>query len=259
MEAELLLGCALALSRLEVVRGLSTPPTPEQWRRFDTLLARRSNREPLAYLRGTQEFYGLELGVSPAVLVPRPETEMLVDLALERLRERPHPTVIDVGSGSGCIAVAMAKNAPAARVTGIDLSRDALAVAAENARRHGVGSRVLFLQADLLAAVRDASLDMVLSNPPYIPSNDIPGLQPEVAEHEPRIALDGGPDGLAVVRRITAQAARVLRPGGWLAVEVGQGQAEQVGNLFVAAGFECMDIRSDLAGIQRVIAGKRGS
>ncbi len=257
MEAELLLALALGVTRLDVLRGPDPEPDASAWHRFDSLVAARETRVPLAYLRGTQEFYGLEFLVSPAVLVPRPETEILVDLAREKLAELPRPALADVGTGSGCIAVSAAVHLVDALVVALDCSRDALEVARLNAGRLAVSDRVRLLRADLLTVLRPATLDMVLANPPYIPSAEVPGLQVEVRDHEPRVALDGGPDGLAAHRAIVRHAMQALRPGGWLGVEVAQGQASSIVTLYSGAGLAGIEVRRDLAGTERVVVGKR--
>jgi release factor glutamine methyltransferase len=195
------------------------------------------------------EFYGLEFTVTPDVLIPRPETETLVEQALAR---RPR-TVVDVGTGSGCVAVALAVHLPHAWVWATDLSRAALRVAATNARRHGVADRILFIQADLLLPLR-GPVDLVVSNPPYVAEEEWPALPPSVREYEPRQALDGGPGGLQVIRRLLEDAPRLLRPGGTLLVEIGADQGSRV----TAMVCTCIPgararIHTDLAGRDRVL------
>ena len=244
------------------------------------LVAARCRHTPFAYLRGFQEFYGLEFEVSPAVLIPRPETEMLVDFAREKLDPlsashagdgaRAHvnsgakmpihacgPLLADVGTGSGCIAIACLVHCPRASAAAVDLAPDALAHARRNAFRNGVSSRMRFIEGNLLAGAAADRFDVILSNPPYIPSAKCEELQPEVRDAEPRLALDGGPDGLAPYRMLSPQAARSLAPRGWLAVEVGIGQALDVTRIFARAGLQDIETRKDLAGIERVVAGRR--
>lgn len=261
-EAQLLLAMALGVSRTTVITATYPEPTAEQEGRFARLVAQREQRVPLAYLRGTQEFYGLPFTVSPATLIPRPETELLVDFARERLaaRLRSHPeseTVpfADIGTGSGCIAIAVLANVPQASAVGVDISPAALTVAAENARQNGVAERIQFIQASLLAAV-GTHLELIVANPPYIPAAQIPTLQPEVRDFEPHLALDGGQDGLDFYRVLARSAASHLRPGGWLAVEVGQGQAEAVAAEFQHGGWQNVGRRRDLAGIERIVFGQ---
>jgi release factor glutamine methyltransferase len=223
---------------------------------FAALIDRRAERVPVAYLTGTREFYGLDLEVTPDVLIPRPETELAVDAALAAL---PAPgsgesaRLLDIGTGSGCIAVAIAVTRPDARVVAVDRSRPALAVARRNARRHGVDGRVAFLVGDLLTAFRPGpAVDVVVSNPPYVPDGS-PDVTLDVARHEPACALYAGPDGLDVVRRLIADAARVLRPTGVLVIEIGAGQAEAVAAAAARDGaWSGTTFRSDLQGIPRI-------
>jgi release factor glutamine methyltransferase len=255
-EAQLLLGLALGATRLEVLRGPSSAPTDEQSRRFNDLVSRREQRVPLAYLRATQEFYGLEFEVTPAVLVPRPETELLVDFARERLPDLPGRMLVDVGTGSGCIAVAAAVHLTRARAVAVDLSEEALKIARRNAECHGVSRRILCLRADMLSGIRERTADLILSNPPYIPSVDVEELQPEVRDHEPRMALDGGPDGLGFHRQLIAGSIRVLKSGGCLGIEVAAGQAHIVEELLRDSEFEQVETKKDLAGIGRMVSGQ---
>jgi release factor glutamine methyltransferase len=217
---------------------------------------RRRAYEPIAYLRGEREFYGLKLRVDKRVLVPRPDTETLVDVALSR---STHVSMsmrqLDLCTGSGCVAIAMARQRPTAKVTGSDISADALAVARENALRLGAYN-VAFIESDLFAGLAGKRFDVITANPPYIPTGEIPELQPDVRDHEPRLALDGGVDGLALVRRIVAEAsAHLISPGGLLAVEVGAGEAPMTAQLFEAAAFHDVRIHRDIARIERVVSG----
>jgi release factor glutamine methyltransferase len=257
LEAQLLLALALGVTRTAVVAGIHAEPDAAQRARCETLIEARRRRVPLAYLRGTQEFYGLDFEVRPAVLIPRPETEMLVDFALETLGAvrgsgdsgGPAALLADVGAGSGCIAIAALAHCPGARGVAFDISRPALAVARRNARLHGVAGRLRLICADLLRGARQERFDLILSNPPYIRSGDLAELQPEVRDAEPRLALDGGADGLSVYRRLAVLASSRLAPGGRMAVEVGLGQADEVTRILRAAGFGQIEARRDLAGI----------
>jgi release factor glutamine methyltransferase len=253
LEARLLLEIAARMSRLEILQDPARTLSKEPAAAFEALLNRRLRREPLAYIRGTQEFYGIEMEVSPAVLIPRPETEMLVEFALEKLGDSPEPIVVDVGTGSGCIAIAVAKHAPQARVLAVDLSPEALAVTKRNVERHAVSDRVTLVRGDLLGGIRERTGEVVVSNPPYIPSSDVEELQEEVRRHEPRLALDGGADGFAIHRRLISQAARVLRPGGWIGIEVAMGQAGEMESLLRDQGWAEVGARDDLAGIPRIV------
>jgi release factor glutamine methyltransferase len=256
LEAQLLLAQALGTTRTAVVAGIYRDPDAGRIAEFERLVRARESRVPLAYLRGTQEFFGLTFQVGPQVLIPRPETEMLVEFALEKLGVAG--TLADVGTGSGCILTAVLVNATQTRGVGFDLSAGALATAQRNAALNGVSERVRLVRGDLLTAAHAGSFEVIVSNPPYIPSVQIAGLAPEVRDAEPRLALDGGTDGLGCYRRLAVQALCALRPGGWLAVEVGRGQAAQVAALWQAAGWQEVAARSDLAGIERVVCGRKG-
>jgi release factor glutamine methyltransferase len=224
--------------------------------RYRTALDRRIHGEPIQYLVGWTDFCGLRFRVTPAVLIPRPETEGLVEWVLA---ERVHAAAIaDVGTGSGCLAASLAARRPDTWVCAIDQSVPALAVAADNARRLGVRGRVRFVAADLLGAFDGtAAFDVIVANPPYIPSSVIPTLPVEVRSWEPHQALDGGPDGMAVHRRLISQALDALRPGGWLVMEVGDGQARDVAERMAGAGFVGITIRVDLNGTERYVGGRR--
>lgn len=258
LEAQLLVAHALGMDRLQILTRSGEAISSEKWDQVQALLARRRAREPLAYIRGTQEFYGLEFEVGPGVLIPRPETELLVDTIVETLRDTAEATVIDYGTGSGCIAVAAAVCMPNLHVIAQDRSPEALEIAKRNAVRHEVADRIGFLRADLgKPPSPGGSAEMIVSNPPYIPTEQIQELQPEVRDYEPEMALDGGADGLDFYRRLTTQAPGWLRPPGVLAVEVGAGQATSVEAMMKAAGFKQVTIRKDLQGIERVVVGHR--
>jgi release factor glutamine methyltransferase len=221
---------------------------------FAVLIARRSARVPVAYLTGTREFYGLDFAVTPDVLIPRPETELAVEATLAAIDAGlPAARIVDVGTGSGCIAVAVATARPQVTVVAVDRSQAALAVAAGNARRHGVAGRIAFVAGDLVAALAPgAAVDLVVSNPPYVPDASA-DVAVDVARHEPPGALYAGPDGLDVVRRLVAGAAARLRPDGRLIVEIGAGQADAVAALAAADGrWAPAAFRTDLQGIRRV-------
>ena len=262
-EAQLLLALTLGVSRSSVIARTYAPLEEEQRQRFADLVAQRARRVPFAYLRGTQEFYGREFVVTPAVLVPRPETELLVEkvsaLIENNLTGYGGVTVADVGTGSGCIVVSILAEQPTAHGVAFDISLDALKVAETNAYNNGVSERVRLVRGDLLAGAAEAALDIVVSNPPYIPTAVIEGLQAEVKEYEPRLALDGGEDGLHIYRRLVADAKRVLKMSGWLFMEMGQGQAGDVSGLMRRAGYERIELFRDLAGIERVVCGQKPS
>ncbi len=237
-EAELLWMTALELDRTNLFAHLRTQPEEPALGRAEALLTRRLRREPAAYLMGKREFYGLDFFVAPGVLVPRPETETLVEEALRLLRPRPSergaPTVADVGTGSGVLAVSLAVQLPQAIVYGTDISERALEVAALNAQRHGVADRVRLVLGDLLSAVRQP-VDLVVANPPYVMSAEIPVLDPEVRLHEPLEALDGGRDGLEVIARLLKTAGPHLKPGAALVLELDPRQVERATQLTNAA------------------------
>jgi release factor glutamine methyltransferase len=255
LEAELLLAHALGCKRIDLLVRYDEVPADEEKSAFRDLVRRRADRWPTAYLVGTREFYLLPFEVSPAVLIPRPETETLVLRAIEAVKGNPAPRVLDLGTGSGCVAVSLAHRLKTAAVTAADVSPDALAVARRNAARNGVADRVTFVQGDLFAPLpADARFDLIVSNPPYVTPTELAGLDPEVRDHEPRLALDGGPDGLAFYRRIAADAGRFLRPGGSLLVEVGATQSAAVQALF-DAGRDIAHAQTvkDTNGIPRVV------
>jgi release factor glutamine methyltransferase len=258
LDAELLATRAFAISRVELYTHFDRPLGEEELAAYRELVRRRLAGNPVAYLLGQKEFWSLDLRVDPRVLVPRPDTETLVELALDRLAAWPpdHPVrVADIGTGSGAIALALKKERPGAEVWAVDVSADALAVARDNAARLALD--VHFVGGHLLDPL-EGPFALIVSNPPYIPSGDIDGLAPEV-RHEPRLALDGGADGLDVVRELIGQAARQLAPGGTLAVEIGADQAGATRDLFTRAGFAEVGHREDLAGIARVVHGLKGN
>jgi len=225
---------------------------PGRLERFRSALRARADGVPLQYIRGVQEFFGLEFAVTPAVLIPRPETEHLVEAALQRIR--PGDRVVDIGTGSGAIAVSLALNAPSATVLASDISLDALAVASRNAAR--LGAEVQFLAADAGRALAPKTVEMVVSNPPYVPRADACGLQKEL-HHEPAVALYGGEDGLQVFERIARSAWEALRRGGWLLAEIGFGSRGAVRRLLQTGGWEQPAFLGDLAGIDRVVITRR--
>ncbi|HXJ78495.1 MAG TPA: peptide chain release factor N(5)-glutamine methyltransferase [Candidatus Methylomirabilis sp.] len=256
LDAEWLLASVLGLERfglyLERARELSGPEAL----RYRALVARRALRVPLQHLLGFEEFHGVRLAVNPDVLIPRPETEGLVQWAIEIVRDLQAAMVLEIGTGSGAIACALARNMRGLCVLATDCSLPALSIAAFNVRALGLGSQVKLVAGDLLDPFRSCGLDLVVANPPYIPSAVVASLPPEVSEFEPRQALDGGPDGMAVIRRIIRGAPTVLRPGGCLLMEIGEEQAGPLASLLAAEGFGGIEARGDLAGRERYIAGR---
>lgn len=257
LDAELILGHVLGLDRVKVYLNFDRPMADAELEAARVLVRRRGQREPLAWIVGHKEFYDREFDVGPGVLVPRPDTETLVEVALEWIAvDTPDPTyVADIGSGTGCIGLTLALERPALRLYAIDLSDAALAMTRTNIDRHGLKDRVAVRRGDGLAAIpADRPVDWVVANPPYIPTGELAGLEPEVRVHEPRLALDGGTDGLDAYRALAPAAAKRARQG--LLVEVGRGQAEAVAALFVDAGLVDVIVRKDLAGTERVVAGR---
>ena len=224
---------------------------------YAALLERRRKGEPVQYIAGECEFYGLPFHVTRDVLIPRPETEHVVEKVLELTRGLERPRIVDVGTGTGAIAIALAHKLPAAQITAIDLSSAALAVARENARRNGVHDRIRFVQGDLFSPVAGEQFEVAASNPPYVPETDRALLAVEVGDYEPALALFAGADGLDIYRRLIPAAQSVLVPGGYLALEMGFGQAGEVGKLLTAAGFVQIELTPDLQGIPRVISARR--
>ena len=231
---------------------------PEIEERFTGWVARRAAREPAQHIAGVQEFYGLAFSVGPDVLIPRPETEWLVEKACAVTPNGG--TVVDLGTGSGCIAVAVAVERPDLRVRAIDRSGAALVVARSNAHRHGVADRIEFVEGDFAAPPESWSgtADAVVSNPPYVSEDEWAGLEPEVRDHDPKMALVPGPDGLEAYRALLPAAARLLRPGGWLMLEFGMGQAEGVRAIVEACGVDVQAFDEDLNGITRNLTAKLG-
>ena len=225
--------------------------------RYASLLERRRKGEPIQYIAGETEFYGLPFRVTPDVLIPRPETEHLIEKVLELATSFQQPRIVDIGTGSGAIAVALAHHLPQAQITATDISEPALAVARENAERNGVAGRLRFLQGDLLVPVADRQFDIVVSNPPYVSSADRESLSLEVRDHEPAQALFAGDEGLTIYRRLIPAAFAALAPGGFIALEIGYGQASAVQALLGDSGFRDTKLTPDLQRIPRVATGSR--
>jgi release factor glutamine methyltransferase len=257
--AELLLGHVLGLDRLSLYLNAERPLEIGELERFSECIKRRLCREPVQYITGTQEFWSLPLTVTPDVLIPRPETELLVEALLDFARETglEQMRLMDVGTGSGAIAVAAARELPKAVVVAGDLSLAALELARENARRHRVAERTLFLCTDLFSGLGRVLFDAVVTNPPYVKSSDFPLLPREIREYEPRYALDGGEDGLQTARVIVDQAPDFLRSGGILALEMGAGQAEAVDGLVSRTNrYRRWKILKDYSAIDRVLVAR---
>ncbi|MGH7235476.1 MAG: peptide chain release factor N(5)-glutamine methyltransferase [Nitrospiraceae bacterium] len=257
-EAVWIMDFALGASRLTLRLEGQRQVTAEDRSRAMELFGRRAAREPLQFILGTQEFCGLEFEVGPAALIPRPETELLVEEVLRHGFSSPHPVIADIGTGSGCVAVALARALPSASLYATDLSPAALDLARRNAARHAVEHRVVFLTGDLLGPLRARGLEgrlaAVVSNPPYIADGEVADLPPDVRSFEPTLALAGGVDGLALHRRLLEEAPEFLTPGGLLALEVGLGQAHGLRHMALAGGgYGRIRTASDAAGIERVV------
>ena len=258
LNAELLLAGVLGVKRLDLYLQFDRPLAPPELAEFKARLRRRARREPLQYIDGTAPFRDLLLRVDPRVLIPRPETEVLVQAVLDWARGRESLSAVDVGTGSGAIALALATEGPFARVVATDLHPDALSLAAENHAGAAAQAPVEFRQGDLLEPVRGERFDVVVSNPPYVGEEEAPALDPEVREWEPAAALFAGPGGLDVIRRLVREAPDHLRPGGLLALEIGAGQGSAVAGLVDAAGaYSPPRLLPDLAGRDRILLAER--
>ena len=256
LEAELLLAHALNTDRTHLYQRLRDELTPQAESAFDALLRRRLAHEPTPYILGHKEFYGLEFEVTPDAIIPRPETETLVELVLDCARSASagEMRIADVGVGCGAIAVALAVNLPEAEIIAIDISPQALALARRNAESHTVVDRIRFLEGDLLEPL-DALVDVIVANLPYVRSGDFEAAPPEINEHEPRLGLDGGPDGLRLIERMLRDAPPCLKPGGALLAEIGEEQGEAARTLASAAFPRArIEVKQDLSGLDRVLA-----
>jgi release factor glutamine methyltransferase len=260
LDARLLIGHALGLDLTGMIRAADRALTPDESNRLDALASRRLAGEPVARILGHKEFWGMQLSLSPATLVPRPDTETVVELALDMLRENSATQgtrIADLGTGTGAILLALLSELHGAVGSGTDISLEALQTARGNASRLGLADRASFIRCDYAAGLT-GPFDLIVSNPPYIRSGDIPGLSVEVREHDPRAALDGGPDGLDAYRVLIPQAARILAPGAVLVVEAGQGQAGKIEGLMTAAGLTPHPSpRADLGGIPRAVGARK--
>lgn len=258
IDARLLLEAGAGVGRVDIVTDPRRPMSADQVAAVEALLRRREAREPIGHILGRKGFWTMDFAVNADVLSPRPETELLVEVAMETLPKGWPARVLDLGVGSGAILLSVLAERPHSTGVGVDASEAALAVARANAARHGLSDRATLQLGDWAEGI-EGPFDLILSNPPYIPSGDIAGLEPEVAKWEPRLALDGGPDGLEPYRRIMAELPRLLAPGAAFAFEVGRGQAEAVQALAEAQGLTTTTPRMDLAGIPRVVAGRRAA
>lgn len=254
-EAEWMLSAATGLDRVGLYLSFEKPLSDQELSLYRSMVSRRARREPLQYILGSQEFDALQFIVTSDVLIPRHDTETLLNEALLRAEERS--AILDIGTGTGCLAVSLSRRIPTAGVTAVDISAAALEVARRNAENHAV--TVELLHGSFMEPVAGRSFDIIVSNPPYITSADLEVLQPEVRDFEPRLALDGGQDGLDAYRIIVAEAPKHLNPGGWLLLESGEGQASALLEMFERIGFSQLFSTTDAAGIERVVGGCYGT
>lgn len=264
LDAEVLLTFAAGLDRLDIYRDPDRALSNDIQAAYKALVRERCGGKPVAYITGQKEFMSMEFTVNPNVLIPRPETEILaewvIDKAQKKSENNSNLVILDIGTGSGAIAVSLARFLPQAGILAVDISPEALEVARRNAEKNGVGDRITFIKSNLL---EDAAIELngkaafVAANLPYIPSSDIPGLQREVAVFEPRLALDGGVDGLELYRKLIPQAWEVLKPGGWLGMEIGTDQAEALMQLLSAGGWGSLQVLKDYAGLDRFVVAKK--
>ena len=264
-DAALLLGFVLNKNRAFLIANDDYNLSEAEFQRFARLIKRRAAGEPVQYLTGKQEFYGLDFEVNENVLIPRPETEILVEAAINVLREKENPRFCDVGTGSGCIPVSILKNIANATAVAIDVSHEALTTARRNAEKHGVSDRIEFLESDVFeifknpkSEIRNPQLfDVIVSNPPYIPNKDLPGLPREVREYEPHVALFGGDIGTEIVGRLLKEAHRYLIEDGYLMFEIGFTQGEAVQAMIDSKVWDLREILDDLQGIPRIVVLQR--
>jgi release factor glutamine methyltransferase len=262
VDAELLLGKALKMDRVQLYLSFYRALTQQQFAYYQSLLHKRIRGEPIQYILGRREFWSLDLKVIPKVFIPRPETELVVEEALKIFREARSPTLrfMEVGTGSGAIAIALAKEMEGCFIAAEDVSWEAIVLAQENAEIHGVAGNIRFLVGDLFSPLKEVKFpfDLIISNPPYIPSSKIATLPREIAEFEPRIALDGGPDGLQFIRKIVTGSGSFLKDGGWLMLELGEKQGDAIAEMIREVGFfESPSITKDHAGVDRVIRARK--
>ncbi|MCD6389872.1 MAG: peptide chain release factor N(5)-glutamine methyltransferase [Desulfobulbaceae bacterium] len=259
LEVSILLCHLLKISRAELFLNEKVL-LPKMLDEFEELLLRRLQREPISYILGEHEFWSLPFKVTPDVLIPRPETEILIEIVLQIVKnseEDYHGAILDIGTGSGAIAIALARELPAATVFSLDLSYSALQIAAYNVKHLQTQNRVHLLQSDLLQGIRDQPLfDLIVSNPPYVSENEFAVLQPELA-FEPRLALDGGSMGMETIERLAVQIWPVLKPGGWFFMEIGAEQSELVKNAFSTWSFENCSVYKDYAGLPRIFQARK--
>jgi len=257
LDAEVIIAHVLKLQRVMLYAHFDRPLAADELGAIRELVKRRANHEPVAYLLESREFWSLDLDVNSSVLVPRPDTEVLVEVALKKIEDLENPRIADVGTGSGCVALALAQDRKDATISAFEVSASAREVANRNVIRHEVADRIEIIESDLLSGHQSSSgpYDLIVANLPYIPSKDIDELSAEVKDHEPRLALDGGPDGLDLIRRLIDSAGKHLKSGGFLVLEAGFDQLDSLENLMDASGFDAIEIRKDYADHPRVCSG----
>lgn len=256
-EAASLLAFALRKDRIFLIAHPERQLTENEVIAFDKYLSRREDREPFQYITGRQEFFGSDFLVTPDVLIPRPETEILVEAAINRMPKEKPVSICEVGIGSGCISISLLDAMPNATAVGLEISEAAIGVARINAERIGVSDRFEIHHSDLFAALSDEKFDMIVSNPPYVSVDEYEVLQAEVGRYEPKNALTDGSDGLSIVRRIILSSPEYLHPGGWLLMEIGLGQAPQVEQMFDRNLWPVLELLNDLQGIPRTIVARQ--
>ncbi len=257
-DARALLALAISRDFSYLLAHSSDSLTQKEDDLFNTFIARRAGHEPLQYIKGYQEFFKLDFEVTPDVLIPRPETELIVETSLELLRKVSAPVIADIGTGSGCIAISLLHELPQARAVATDVSSDALRVAQRNAEKHGVADRLTLNESDCFSAINShARFSLIASNPPYVADQELDTLAPEVRNYEPRAALTCGEDGLNVIRRLLAEAPQFLGSGSYLVFEIGFKQSEAVKEMISNRVWQLLEIRADLQGIPRTVVLKR--
>jgi release factor glutamine methyltransferase len=252
-EAVSLLEIAIGRDRTFIFAHPDYNLTQREVGELESLISRRANREPLQYIRGHQEFYDLDFIVTPDVLIPRPETEILVEKAIKDLQSKENAEFCEVGVGSGCICVSILHEIPSATAVGLDISEKALEITKKNAEKHGVSGRLTLFRSDVFDALMDQRFDMMVSNPPYVPHGDFESLQPEVRDFEPHIALTDGSNGLSIIEKIVSGSPRFLRSGGELLMEIGFGQSEAVRGIFDRQIWHEVEFLDDLQSIPRIV------
>lgn len=252
LEAEILLAKALNMKRIDLYVNFEKPMRADELGLFKSYIKRRKEHEPAAYIIGSRSFMSLDLEVTKDVLIPRPETELIVEASISLMKDVPSPLILDIGTGSGAIAVSLAKYLPSARITATDISEKAIDSASRNAKTHNVSDRIQFEAIDLFPATSD-KFDLIVSNPPYIRSDEISKLAPEVRAHEPVSALDGGKDGLAYYSSIIPGARQRLKESGILVLEIDPGLSDGISAVLKDSGFQKVDVRRDLNGHERAV------